>query len=100
VKIDQGGSVRNNSPLAFFEANLDTFGGNSGSVVFAEDTGIAEGILVRGEPDWVWDAGNQCYLINQCPDTGCPGWEDVQRIPRLPLNLVPLHPALTLTATG
>lgn len=35
--------------LAFFKTNLDTFGGNSGSPVFNADTGLIEGVHVRGE---------------------------------------------------
>jgi hypothetical protein len=99
LKIDQGGAVRDNTPTAYFEANLDTFGGNSGSVVFVEDTGVAEGILVRGNRDYNWDSDNSCYTINTCSDTGCPGWEEIQRITRLPLDLVPLHTALINTAS-
>ncbi|WP_420540401.1 S46 family peptidase (plasmid) [Paenibacillus polymyxa] len=44
-----GAAVRDNPPNAFFVANLDTYGGNSGSPVFNSDTHEVEGILVRGE---------------------------------------------------
>ncbi|MCT4642905.1 MAG: serine protease [Bacteriovoracaceae bacterium] len=37
----------------FFYADLDTYGGNSGSAVFNSATGVVEGILVRGATDYV-----------------------------------------------
>ena len=48
-KVADGAWVRNNNPGVYFVANLDTFGGNSGSAVFNSETGVVEGILVRGE---------------------------------------------------
>lgn len=45
-------------------ANLDTYGGNSGSAVFNED-GLVEGILVRGARDYVIDIGNGCFRSNR-----------------------------------
>lgn len=36
----------------YFTANLDTYGGNSGSAVFNVSTGEVEGILVRGDTDY------------------------------------------------
>jgi V8-like Glu-specific endopeptidase len=58
-----------------FVTNLDTYGGNSGSPVFNADTGLVEGILVRGETDYVRDPSG-CAVSNVCADTGCRG-EDV-----------------------
>ena len=58
-------------------ANLDTFGGNSGSCVLhagEEDdleNGVVEGILVRGETDL--NDVNGCKLFNVCPDDKCRG---------------------------
>src|SRR5690606_3981623 len=40
--------VRNDASEPFFTTNIDTFRGNSGSPVINADTGIVEGILVRG----------------------------------------------------
>jgi hypothetical protein len=60
----------------FFVANLDTYGGNSGSPVYNTDDYVVEGILVRGEVDYVYQVqGCQggCYESNICPDTGCRG---------------------------
>jgi hypothetical protein len=79
-------SVRNNQPTAFFVANLDTYGGNSGSPVFDSDTHQVEGILVRGETDFV--AQGSCSVSLLCPSTGCRG-EDCTRTTEF-ANLVPL----------
>jgi len=40
--------VNQNANPVYFGANIDAFGGNSGSAVFNAETGIVEGILVRG----------------------------------------------------
>src|SRR5687767_3063347 len=45
-KYAPGASVRDNAPAAFFVANLDTYGGNSGSPVFNATNQQVEGILV------------------------------------------------------
>lgn len=76
LKYAPGANVRDNSNASFFVANLDTYGGNSGSPVFNADDGAVEGILVRGDTDFV-RVGN-CYVSNVCPTTGCRG-EDVTR---------------------
>ena len=80
-KIADGAIVRDNSDEIFFSANLDTFGGNSGSPVFNAQNGKVEGILVRGDTDYVLtdEGGNTCNTINYCPDNGC-GGEEVTRI--------------------
>lgn len=44
----------------FFKATLDSFEGNSGSPVFNARTLEVEGILVRGEEDFVENAEGQC----------------------------------------
>jgi Trypsin-like peptidase domain len=68
--------VRDNTPDTFFVANLDTYGGNSGSPVFNSSSNAVEGILVRGENDFV--SRGSCYVSMVCPTTGCRG-EDVTR---------------------
>jgi V8-like Glu-specific endopeptidase len=73
-KNDDGGWVRENraSSLDYFVANLDTFGGNSGSAVWAG--GKVVGILVRGETDYVYYGYPEyCYRVNECPNNGCSG---------------------------
>ena len=75
-KYAPGAKVRDNTPAPFFVANLDTYGGNSGSPVFNASTYKVEGILVRGENDFV--SNGTCYVSLVCPSTGCRG-EDVTR---------------------
>jgi V8-like Glu-specific endopeptidase len=79
TKVAAGSNVRSNSNGVYFIANLDTFGGNSGSAVFDANTGTVEGILVRGETDYVYDSAQGCRLPKQCTNEGCRG-EDVTRI--------------------
>ena len=76
AKYAPGAHVRDNTNSAFFVANLDTYGGNSGSPVFNQETHDVEGILVRGETDFVFD--DNCWVSNVCPMAGCSG-EDVCR---------------------
>lgn len=80
VKIAGGGSVRN-IEKNWFVANLDTFQGNSGSAVLNAESGAVEGILVRGENDYVDDPVKKCKIVNVCPDQGCRG-EEVNFVPR------------------
>ena len=75
-KYAAGARVRDNTPAPYFVANLDTYGGNSGSPVFNAKTHAVEGLLVRGENDFV--ASGDCYVSLVCPTTGCRG-EDVTR---------------------
>jgi hypothetical protein len=79
TKIADGALVRSNGNNYFFQASLDTFGGNSGSAVFNSKTGLVEGILVRGERDYVLDSVMNCYRPKVCKMNGCRG-EDVTRI--------------------
>jgi V8-like Glu-specific endopeptidase len=79
TKVADGAWVRENTKAAYFSANLDTFGGNSGSAVFDAETGIVEGILVRGENDYVYAPGKNCKIPQVCTNTGCMG-EEVSRI--------------------
>lgn len=61
-KYAGGASVLENSDPHFFQSNLDTFGGNSGSAVFNAETNEVEGILVRGAKDYV--TNNGCRQVN------------------------------------
>jgi len=79
TKIADGAFVRANTHKYFFQATLDTFGGNSGSAVFDATSGLVEGILVRGETDYVNDPVMNCYRPKVCKVTECRG-EDVTRI--------------------
>jgi len=71
-------AVRDNAPARFFVANLDTYGGNSGSPIFNSATHEVEGVLVRGETDYV--PNGSCTVSNVCPVNGCRG-EDCTRTP-------------------
>ena len=79
TKIADGAWVRDNSPPHYFVTNLDTYYGNSGSAVLNAQTGIVEGILVRGETDFKYDSQKQCRASKVCGDAECSG-EDVTRI--------------------
>ena len=92
--VADGAKVRENENEWFFQANLDTFGGNSGSGVFDAKTGVVEGILVRGEKDYEFDKENSCYRVFECEDDSCRG-EDVTRItviPELVPGMTPVEP--------
>jgi hypothetical protein len=82
LKYAPGAWVRNNSATSFFVANLDTFGGNSGSPVFDSQTNALVGLLVSGGPDYLYSKKDKCYRPFPCPDTGCEG-EQVMRIERV-----------------
>lgn len=88
TKITEGGTLRNNNNSVYFVANLDTFAGNSGSVVLDAKTGLVEGILVRGENDYVLDSARRCNIVNVCAEGKCRG-EDVTRITNLAKFLKP-----------
>ncbi len=92
TKIAGGASVRS-LESGYLVANLDTFGGNSGSAVFNATTGEVEGILVRGELDYVSDVvdGKVCKRVNKCDNDGCDG-EDVTKITKvegIPASAIP-----------
>ena len=57
----------------YFVANLDTYGGNSGSPVFNANTLEVEGILARGDVDFVNNGA--CKVSKKCTDGGCDGEE-------------------------
>jgi len=90
TKVAGGAKVRDASPEGYFIANLDTYGGNSGSAVFNGKSGQVEGILVRGETDYVY-RGN-CKVSNVCPDEGCRG-EDVTKMSSVLPHIPPQGPA-------
>lgn len=82
VKVAFGKStVRDVNRSGYFVASLDTYGGNSGSAVFNTTTGLIEGILVRGETDFVYSPQG-CRKSNVCSESGCRG-EDVTKIDEL-----------------
>lgn len=85
TKVAGGAKVRS-VQAGFLVANLDTYGGNSGSAVFNSASKKIEGILVRGENDFVSQGG--CMVSQKCTDSGCRG-EDVTLIKELS-SLIPV----------
>ena len=78
LKIAGGAKVRS-VESTYFVANLDSFGGNSGSPIYNQNTKKLEGILVRGETDFETDLVRNCKVSKVCLDDGCRG-EDVLKI--------------------
>lgn len=78
TKVAAGAQVRR-SQTGYFVANLDTYGGNSGSAVFSSTTLEVVGILVRGEKDYKYDSQLECNRSNICTQENCRG-EDVTHI--------------------
>uniref|UniRef100_A0A0G4G403 Serine protease n=1 Tax=Chromera velia CCMP2878 TaxID=1169474 RepID=A0A0G4G403_9ALVE len=68
-ELDRQSMMMSNFYDAFFRARLDTFGGNSGSPVFNAVTDELEGLLVRGDSDWMWEygSGQRCQREARCP---------------------------------
>jgi len=89
LKVDMGGEVKAVEQTTF-NANTDSFGGNSGSAVLNAATGLIEGILVAGYTDYVQDGS--CSRPNVCDDdTGCPNFETLVRADKIlefAMNLV------------
>ncbi|PIK14934.1 serine protease [Halobacteriovorax sp. JY17] len=90
LKISGDSTVQANGNSVYFDADLDTFGGNSGSAVFNARSGEVEGILVRGAKDYTTytrkdEDGNsyECQGVNFCEEGvtgGACGGEAVTRI--------------------
>lgn len=76
TKIADNAKIRS-LKFRYFKANLDTYGGNSGSAVFNSDTGVVEGILVRGATDYI--SRNECRESNRVSNNQGRG-EDVTYI--------------------
>lgn len=69
MKIASGAFVmRNETDAPFFVTNLDTFVSNSGSPVINTTTYQVEGILVRGEIDYILSDDGSCVQVNHCPE--------------------------------
>ena len=90
LKVDAGGFVsdpRGTTPLNYFRATVDAFGGNSGSGVFNSE-GEQVGILVRGETDYV-SSNQRCTVVNELNLDRGPG-EDAEEITYLSRALTAL----------
>jgi len=90
AKYADNATVMEASNPSYFMANVDVYAGNSGSAVVSLDaTGAllyVEGILVRGNADWILtrESGSYCLASVVCSDTGCTGsagdkWEEITR---------------------
>jgi S1-C subfamily serine protease len=77
TKVTTGGKVRSTANAQYIVASVDTYGGNSGSAVFNAQSGLIEGILVRGETDFASQGG--CTVSKVCTENSCRG-EDITRI--------------------
>jgi hypothetical protein len=66
IAFGSGTEVISNASIYYFEANLDSFVGNSGSPVFHAGTGEVEGILVGGLEDFVFSP--TCFSSNRLSD--------------------------------
>lgn len=70
LKITPGGSIVENSEELWFRYDLDAFGGNSGSPVVDAETGLVEGIHVRGATDFETSTenGESCDVPHRCDE--------------------------------
>lgn len=78
LKVAGDATVRDFSKIGYFVADLDTFGGNSGSPVFNNTTKKIEGILVRGDTDFLQSPAG-CTTMATYEQTGGRG-EDVIKV--------------------
>lgn len=85
TKITGGAEVTSNISDGYFQANSDTSGGNSGSAVFDAETGVVEGILVRGAKDWAVNEDEGCSSANRLSELT--GKESMTRINHVDLDL-------------
>ena len=89
LKLADGAAVRAVSTKGYFQADLDTYGGNSGSPVINASSHVVEGILVRGLNDFRYVSEDKCFKALVCPTyNGCAG-EDVTLISALSAASLP-----------
>ncbi len=72
LKVANEAKVIDNKNSLFFSADLDSYGGNSGSPVYDSMHQIV-GILVRGATDFKYDFKNRCYNSQVCETIFSPG---------------------------
>lgn len=68
----------------YFTANLDSYGGNSGSPVFNKKTGKVEGILIQGADDFFYNDERKCTQSLHLSDSHLNTFEKVMRINKIP----------------
>ena len=69
MKSAHNGFVTIDQNPFFYEASLDSFGGNSGSPVL-DEKGDVVGVLVRGPMDFYYDEESRCERLNRCDSNG------------------------------
>lgn len=67
--LSKPASINFNTNPLYFKTQMDSFRGNSGSPVINAKTQLVEGILVRGEEDFISDETNQCERYNKYSTT-------------------------------
>lgn len=68
----------------YFNANLDTFAGNSGSPVFNYETGKVEGLLIQGADDFAFNETKGCLESRHLSNDPLNTYEKVMRINHVP----------------
>lgn len=69
---------------SYFTANLDSYGGNSGSPVFNQKNGQVEGILIQGADDFVYNPDKECMESRKLSDSHLNTYEKIMRINKVP----------------
>jgi V8-like Glu-specific endopeptidase len=64
--VTTGKIIENTSSGTTFLADVDAYGGNSGSMVLDTARGQISGILVNGATDYEFNETNQCYTSKRC----------------------------------
>ncbi len=80
--------IRDNSQEYIFKTNADSFSGNSGSPLIGLNSELVEGILIRGDDDFIMDEKEKCNKTVKCLDKDCRG-ETVLRSSFLPNKFLP-----------
>lgn len=81
ISLPQGGEGFWNN---FFYTNLDSFGGNSGSPVFAEKDNQLLGLFLTGNNDFYFDDQNMCTRVNYCTQDSRSCLDDNDYLPTEP----------------
>jgi len=79
LKLSGGAEVRELFET-FFKANLDTFGGSSGSPVFKDGSSDVVGLLVRGEDDFQLSSQKTCFETKKCENDQCQGEDSISSL--------------------
>ncbi len=72
TKISHG-KIRSVRKRDYFTINADLWVGNSGSPVFDAHTGTVNGLVARGEEDFIVDSDGNCQVSKVCDPDDCDG---------------------------